>query len=125
MHQTFGKVNKLVSKKDIEILFANKKTAYNFPLKAHYTYFKTTKSEIKFVISAPKRIFKRAHDRNRIKRLMREAIRKNKLSLAQHLETEAYGIHVFVIYSNVVLFSRQLIQIFIGLEAPAIVYRLS
>lgn len=37
------------------------------------------------LFSAPKRRFKRAHDRNYIKRLMREVLRKNKSALEQQL----------------------------------------
>ena len=40
------------------------------------------------LFSAPKRRFKRAHDRNYIKRLMREVLRKNKGVLIEQLKTQ-------------------------------------
>jgi ribonuclease P protein component len=40
------------------------------------------------LFSAPKRRFKRAHDRNYIKRLMREVLRKNKGPLEQQLQLQ-------------------------------------
>lgn len=41
----------------------------------------TTTEVFQVLFSAPKRRFKRAHDRNYIKRLMREVLRKNKSGL--------------------------------------------
>lgn len=52
------------------------------------------------VLAAPKRIFRKAHDRNRIKRLMREAIRKNKLPLETFLEERDLCLALFVIYTS-------------------------
>jgi ribonuclease P protein component len=100
MQQTFGKKNRLASKIEIDTLFANKNVLRSYPLTIYFRFFETTNPDIKFVTSAPKRIFKHAHDRNRIKRLMREVIRKNKLSLTQFLEKNNIGIHIFAIYSS-------------------------
>ena len=100
MQQTFSKEFKLVSKREIELIFAQKKTINNHPFTFHIRHFETQHSELKFVTAAPKRLFKKAHDRNRIKRLMREAIRKNKLSLTQFLELKHLGLHIFAIYRS-------------------------
>lgn len=99
MQQTFGKEHKLKSKIEIEKIFTKKQSFRNYPLTLHINYFVSSNPELKFVTSAPKRLFKRAHDRNRIKRLMREAIRKNKVTLTHFLETNNMGLHVFAIYS--------------------------
>jgi ribonuclease P protein component len=99
MQQSFGKEHKLKSKIEIEDIFAKKQSFRNYPLTLHINYFVSTNPELKFVTSAPKRLFKRAHDRNRIKRLMREAIRKNKVTLTHFLEKNKIGLHVFAIYS--------------------------
>ena len=99
MQLEFGKENKLKSKRAIENIFANKKSFRNYPITVHVNFFVTMQPELKFVTSAPKRLFKHAHDRNRIKRLMREAIRKNKVTLGQFLEKNNVGLHVFAVYN--------------------------
>ena len=43
-------------------------------------------SILQFGVAVPKKNFKRAVDRNRLKRQMREAVRKNKLSVKKFLE---------------------------------------
>jgi len=55
--------------------------------------------QVAFTVS--KRRFKRAHDRNRVKRLMREAYRLNKHLLYQKLESENRKfVFVFVFFGN-------------------------
>lgn len=48
---------------------------------------------------APKRAFRRAHDRNRIKRLMREAYRLNKSSLISLISGESRSL-IFLVKFN-------------------------
>jgi ribonuclease P protein component len=101
MNQTFGKEYKLCSKKTIEFLFEKKKTVKQFPFIATYGEIELpTKKSFQVVISAPKRIFRKAHDRNRIKRLMREVFRKKKLILEDFLLAEKRQIALFLVYTN-------------------------
>lgn len=76
----FPKQEKLKSSKELSELFNKGKTFTSFPVKAIYSFGKVTQEEAPgqtaFVVS--KRYFKKAVDRNRIKRLMREAFRLNK-----------------------------------------------
>jgi ribonuclease P protein component len=74
----FPKKNKLKGVVANQQLFSIAKQKKIFPLKAFYSITNNDFKEIKFGVSAPKKIFKRAVDRNFVKRLMREAIRKNK-----------------------------------------------
>ena len=80
MRQTFSKKEKLKSKKDIDLLFSEGKSLSAFPLKLIYVATETEDFDMAFKVgvSVSKRLFKRAVDRNRIKRLMREAYRLNK-----------------------------------------------
>lgn len=79
---TYPKKEKLKSKKLIEQLFNEGKAVTVFPLKLIYleTTF-TDNTNIKASVSVSKRNFKSAVDRNRIKRLLREAYRLNKHEL--------------------------------------------
>ena len=79
MRYTFPKKEKLKSKKLIEQLFSEGKSVTAFPLRL--IYLKTPliyDVKAQTGVSVSKRHFKRAVDRNRIKRLMREAYRLNK-----------------------------------------------
>lgn len=79
MKQTYGKTEKLKSKIIIEKLFSEGKTVSAYPLRL--VYLKTALTEnvsIQTGVSVSKRNFKLAVDRNRIKRLLREAYRLNK-----------------------------------------------
>ncbi len=79
MNFTLGKEERLKSKKLIERLYAEGKSVKSFPLRM--VYLQTTHTSnfsAQVGISVPKRNFKRAVDRNRIKRLMRESYRLQK-----------------------------------------------
>jgi ribonuclease P protein component len=87
MDFSFPKNEKLKSKKLIEQLFIEGKSINHFPLKL--IYLKTVfddNSTIKTGVIAPKKNFKKAPDRNRIKRLLREAYRLNKPLLFNNIE---------------------------------------
>jgi len=79
MQQTFKKQEKLKKSKLISQLFAEGKNVNEFPIKLVYLPVEhEAPFKIQAGVSVPKRNFKRAVDRNRIKRLLREAYRKNK-----------------------------------------------
>ena len=79
MDSTYKKIEKLKSKKLIGQLFDEGKSVSAYPLRLVYlkTEF-TDGAQIKTGVSVPKRQFKKAVDRIRIKRLLREAYRLNK-----------------------------------------------
>lgn len=79
MRFTFNKKEKLKSQKQIELLFAEGHSVSAYPLRL--VYLKATFDDdilIKTGVSVSKRQFKKAVDRNRIKRLLREVYRLNK-----------------------------------------------
>ena len=100
MNQSFGKAYKLCSKKLIDEIFESGITVKSYPLIVKYKLV-DFKSDMPFqmVISAPKRTFKNAFERNRIKRLCKEAIRKNKQILEEPLKNKEFKMGICLIYS--------------------------
>ncbi len=79
MRHTFPKKEKLKSKKLIEQLFTEGKSVSSFPIKLVYIKLKTPLDVcIQAGVTVPKKKFKSAVKRNRIKRLLRESYRLNK-----------------------------------------------
>lgn len=81
MKLTLRKDKKLKSRKAIEKIFAQGKSFHKFPVRAVYFYEPESESEIKIGVSVPKRNFKKAVDRNLLKRRIREAFRIHQNSI--------------------------------------------
>ena len=100
MNQSFGKAYKLCSKKLIDEVFESGETIKSYPLLVKYKMVDLkSSSPFQMVISAPKRTFRNAHERNRIKRLCKEAIRKNKGILESKLKALDLNMAICLIYS--------------------------
>lgn len=93
--QTFTKAERLSSKIEIDRLFETGKSFHFPPFKIIWK--ETTDSTVpaKIVISVPKRLFKKAIDRNRIKRITREAYRKNKNSFYADINKKVLLMFIF------------------------------
>lgn len=85
----FNKGERLCSKKNIDLLFLKGVNAISFPIKLIYL-----ETDIEYVnpcqamFVVPKRTFKRAHDRNKLKRRMREAYRLNKATFYEVVKSK-------------------------------------
>ncbi|MFD2566660.1 ribonuclease P protein component [Pseudotenacibaculum haliotis] len=87
MKYTFGKQEKLKSRKLIGRLFEDGDSVKKFPIRLVYLQTEHTSDyPIQAGFSVPKRNFKNAVDRNRIKRLMRETYRLTKNEVYEDLE---------------------------------------
>ncbi|XMO87955.1 ribonuclease P protein component [Algibacter sp. AS12] len=94
MNYTYGNKEKLKSKKLIDQLFTEGKSVSAYPLRLVYLGTALDNNLIaKTGVSVSKRNFKTAVDRNRIKRLLREAYRLNKSIFFNNLTTQ----HAFMI----------------------------
>lgn len=101
MNERLGKSYKLKSKKIIESLFNDGETVKQFPFLVKFCKQELPSKEVfQVVFSVSKRKFKKAPDRNRIKRLMRETVRKNKHGLEEYLKTNNEQLALFLIYTN-------------------------
>lgn len=96
----FGKNYKLCSQLIIDDIFANGQQlkAYPFVIKFKIVSLKEN-VPFQLVLSAPKRLFRFAHQRNRAKRICKEAIRLNKHDLEHYLENNDQQLAIFLIYT--------------------------
>jgi ribonuclease P protein component len=79
LNQTFHKDERLRSKKLTNKLFSEGSLFYVYPFRVQYLRISAASDyPARFLVSVSKRYFRKAIDRNRIKRLVREACRKNK-----------------------------------------------
>lgn len=89
---TFDKSERLCSKKLIEQLFAGGSKSFPaFPLRAVYAPIEiaeATSAPVSILVSVPKKRFKHAVKRNRVKRQVREAYRLNKHILIEALQAQ-------------------------------------
>ena len=97
---TLGKNERLKSRKSIEKLFNEGKSFTASPFRVYYLQGKFEISPLQFGVGVSIKNFKKAVDRNRIKRLTKEAYRVQKLSLQQQLREQKKQLNVFFIYTG-------------------------
>ena len=93
---TLGKNERLKSRKQIEQLFNSGKSFSLFPFKIYYFFSPLLPTQ--FGVGVSGKNFKKAVDRNRIKRLTREAYRLQNLSLKEKLKEKNIQLNVFFVY---------------------------
>ncbi len=98
---TFTKAERLSRKKSIDRLFLRGKSFDVFPLKLLWVVSEPDqKFPVEVLISVSKKKFKKAVDRNRIKRKIREAYRLNKHQLYDILARKNKKILLAIIYTG-------------------------
>ncbi|MFA6769777.1 MAG: ribonuclease P protein component [Bacteroidales bacterium] len=98
---SFGKSAKLCSVTRISQVFREGKIVFNYPFKIYYLPNETSISKV--LISVPKRSFKSAVQRNRIKRKIRESLR---LMQFQIFCTKGFDICIIYIGKEIPLFNK-------------------
>ena len=118
---TYNKKEKLKSRKQLDALFSKGRTFLLFPVKVFYMLPETPLDHtVKAGVGASSRQFKKAVQRNRIKRLLREAYRLNKQPLHQFLQTHNLQLVVFLLYVDKQMPQNNSIQV----KMPVILERL-
>lgn len=109
---TLHKEERLCSKILIDRMFEGKSKSFPvFPLRVVYMPMeKKEKASASILVSVGKRKFKRAVKRNNVKRLIREAYRKNKYILLDVLETKETGLAISFIYLSDEIMSMSVIE---------------
>ena len=96
---TLGKKERLKSRKRIELLFSKGKNFVSTPYKIYYLVEKA-KPGLQFGVGVSGKNFKKSVDRNRIKRLTREAYRLQRSMLQEKVKTVNKELSIFFIYTG-------------------------
>jgi ribonuclease P protein component len=99
-HHTFGKNERLSLKNHLDVLFGVGQAFNSHPLRVVFKSYPVEDDGllIKIMVSVPKRRFKKAVIRNRIKRLIRESYRLNKELLYEKIFKSSICLHIAIIY---------------------------
>ena len=107
---TLGKNERLKSRKQIDQLFSEGKKFSVTPFRIFYLLESllttndsppdNSRNSIQFGVAVSTKNFKRAVDRNRIKRLTREAWRLQKNELAEELKVTGKQLNIFFVYNS-------------------------
>ncbi len=109
---TYNKKEKLKSKKLLDELFTQGNSFVVFPMKIFFRVVenKLPDTTIQVGVGVSKKYFKHATKRNRVKRLLRETYRQNKLSLHELLNNNNKQLTVFFLYIDKELISYQTLE---------------
>ena len=97
---TLKKAERLKRRKIIDQLFSEGRAVTAFPIRVQYKMIDHLGVPLQAGFSVSSRNFKKAVDRNRIKRLMREAYRLQKNPLHESLQTKQQQLALFLIYTG-------------------------
>lgn len=110
----FDKSQRLCSKKNIDLLFGHSSSFALYPIRIVYRIEKaeqdTKKLPVQLLLSVSKRHFKRAVKRNRVKRQLREAFRKNNSALRTMAASQSLSVKMAILWLSDELYPSENIQ---------------
>ena len=95
---SFKKGERLSGKKTISSLFQSGRSVVSYPVRILYEIAETGPYPAAVAISVPKKSFKKAVDRNFLKRRIREAYRLYKPEFYSGIKREDMGLHLVILY---------------------------
>jgi len=97
---TLAGAERLKSRKQIDLVFKEGARINIFPLRVSFILEKGSGDALQFGVGVSGKLFKKAVDRNRIKRLTREAWRLQKTELDTLMKDRSNRFSVFLIYTG-------------------------
>ncbi len=97
---SFKKGERLSSKKAISSLFQSGRSVASYPIRIIYSQTESEQYPAMVAISVPKRLFKKAVDRNLLKRRIREAYRLNKPEFYTSLQRNNTQMTMVILYQH-------------------------
>ena len=115
---TYQKKDKLKSRKQTQHLFSTGQAINVFPIRLIYTIepIETSLEQISSTsllqagVGAPSRTFRKAVQRNRVKRLLREAYRLEKPNFMSQASLEHKRVNLFFLYTDALVLTQAVIQ---------------
>lgn len=95
---TYNKYQKLKSKKLVDNLFKLGKSILAFPVKIIVTVEDSIEPTVLSGVGVSKKYFKKAHDRNYIKRIIKESFRHHQQVMINFSQAKSVNIHFFILY---------------------------
>jgi len=96
----FSKHERVCNRNDFQFLVSHGKSFFAYPFRCVFSQAETDIPLVRIAVSVSKKRFKHAVDRNRVKRLMREAYRLEKGFLYQHFQEQPVKLDMLVIYTE-------------------------
>lgn len=97
---SFKKGERITSRKILSSLFTKGESVYVHPLRILYRRSSGDRYPAAFAVSVPKRLFRKAVDRNLLKRRIREAYRMKKPGFYSGLNAMGRQVHLVILYQD-------------------------
>lgn len=107
---SFSKKERLCSHILIQELLKNGNSMFVFPFRCIWAFTERCETPLQIAFSVPKKRFKHAHDRNLIKRRLRNAYRIQKTPLITFLEQQNKSILCLIVYNTSEMIDYSIIE---------------